>query len=957
MPIRTCFCIPGAMLLLLGATASPTFAAGSSPADPIPFTAAGGTLTLSLSTSTSTWLRTSSQPASSRTHFEIQTTGSLDTVITVYANLADAIADLPFAEDDDSGEGLNARIQVAIGFAGPYLVRVRPYSSGGTTTFSSQVVFRDPIRCDWPAGCPLAELASAGDSLEFLPTLRDVRDEILEKSTQGRELSNLYWSIAPDLLIPAAIDHEFRQQVYRETIALLPLANAALQIFRGSKEQMQDRRLTQAEVTRLRQLKDLVASKLSSDRRRELEDAWTTIDLDGKQGMSLLSVLQETGFLTREVTSRIVFKLRREPTFDGSRQKLGSSEIDSLVEGLESAKLSRVFFDLETNRSAGLSRVFRLESGSSEDLIERIRTLEDVEWAEPDGKLYVSVNTADPYASSLWGLDMVGATAAWARTYGSCSVPVAVVDTGLRADLLDFAGRVLTSKGYDFADDDADPVDRHGHGTHVAGTIAAAINNSASVVGVAPGVCIFGIKVLSDSGSGNASDIAAGIVHAANQGAKIINLSLGGDGFWQVVEDALAYAASKDVVIVAASGNDGRDGLSYPASSPYAVAVGALDSTRSRASFSNFGEGLDLVAPGVDIVSTFKDGESCMGSGTSMASPHVAGVAALVRTAYPVMNRNGVVDRLRSTAQDLGSLGWDSQFGHGLVDANEALGQSLGCTNAHCFLGQRFVVRMTWRDFQGNAGAANLAPLHSESSGLFWFFDPANWEVLVKVLDGCTLNGHFWVFAAATTNVEYTLEVIDTRNGTTKRYTNPLGVAASAITDTTAFPTCSNSSMADDTDPTPTLVAELTRPASEIGPNENAGKGASNEFEFLEGAPAAVCDPSREICLNSNRFKVEVRWRDFRNQTGTGRSVAGGTSSDSALLWFFDGANWEMLVKVLDGCPLNGRRWVFAAATTNVEYTLRVTDTVTGAVKEYFNPLGRSSPAIVDTSAFGPCSP
>jgi uncharacterized metal-binding protein len=955
------------MSLAVTGWATAAGAAGNSPADPIVFNPNGGSIPINVP-SAGAWLRANPVPATTRTHFEVQTTGTLDTVISVYATLADAVADLPFAEDDDSGAGYNALLRIPIGFVGPYLIRVQPYFSGGTTTISSQFVAQEAVRCNWPAGCPLAEIASARESGSFLTTLRRVRDEILERSDIGRELSSLYWRIAPDLMLPALVDSEFREQVYSQTAELLPLAEDALLLVNaGTKANLIDRSLRAEELAQLLRLKDLITSRLTPEHRIELDGYWERFGLDGAESESLLKLLRRSGLLTGSALPlRVVFKLRTEPNFDAIQQKLGTARVDALIANLSEATLSRVFSDLPTNRAQGLSRVFVLEAKEPLELLFRVRNLPEIEWAELDGKVYALANTADPYAAGLWGLDMVGAPAAWSTTQGSCAVPVAIVDTGLRADLLDFAGRVLTARGYDFADDDPDPVDRHGHGTHVAGTIAAAINNSVSVAGVAPGVCIFGVKALSDSGSGDATGVAASIVHAANQGAKVINLSLGSDDFFQVIEDALVFAASKDAVIIAAAGNDGREGLSYPASSTYVVAVGAIEADRTLASFSNFGAGLDLVAPGVDIISNFSDGESCMGSGTSMAAPHAAGVAALVRTAHPTLNRTAVMNRLISTAQNLGPPGWDVHFGNGLVDASRAVGQAATCTNALCLVGQRFVARISWRDAQGNSGSASLAPIRSDSSGLFWFFSPSNWEVLVKVLDGCALNGNFWVFSAATTNVEYTLEVVDTRTGTTKRYTNPLGVTASAVTDTAAFPTCSHQTLAESIEGNESPVAKVYPERSMTGlemdlVSQEALVGSngtgSAEDRSAGQSTLAACNPISEVCLNGNRFKVEVRWRDFLNQTGVARAVPGGTTSDSALLWFFDGANWEMLVKVLDGCPLNGRRWVFSAATTNVEYTLKITDTQTGAVKEYFNPLGRSAPAIADTSAFASCSP
>ena len=258
-----------------------------------------------------------------------------------------------------------------------------------------------------------------------------------------------------------------------------------------------------------------------------------------------------------------------------------------------------------------------------------------------------------------------------------------------------------------------------------------------------------------------------------------------------------------------------------------------------------------------------------------------------------------------------------------------------------CLNSERFRVEVEWTDFVGESGSARVVPFGSDDSGLFYFFSPNNWEMLVKVLDGCDINDRFWVFSAATTNVEYTLRVTDTATGTTMSYLNPLGTAAPALTDTDAFATCSAGSRTSGVEkvgvPAAVSTIESVAPAAE-----------------MESGDGGMCIPtSTNMCLNADRFRVEVVWRDFIDQTGDAMVVPFG-SEDSGLFWFFEASNWEMLIKVLDGCAINDNFWVFSAATTNVEYTLRVTDTQNGTVKEYFNPLGNAADAITDTLAF-PC--
>ncbi|MEM7584932.1 MAG: PKD domain-containing protein [Acidobacteriota bacterium] len=264
-----------------------------------------------------------------------------------------------------------------------------------------------------------------------------------------------------------------------------------------------------------------------------------------------------------------------------------------------------------------------------------------------------------------------------------------------------------------------------------------------------------------------------------------------------------------------------------------------------------------------------------------------------------------------------------------------------------CLNQDRFAVEVEWTDFDGQAGIGTVAPQGSDDSGIFWFFDSTNLEMLVKVLDGCALNDHFWVFAAATTNVGYTLRVTDTFSGQVQEFTNPVGTSAPSITATEAFATCAVSSPgaggpgADGPGTSTALRA----------PREPTGSSAHPEVPTASDSDCQA--DATQLCLNRSRFQVEVVWRDFEGQTGDGSTVF--NLEDSGMFWFFSPTNWEMLVKVLDGCAVNGNYWVFGTATTNVEYTLKVTDTESGEVREYHNPLGVASAAITDTAAFAAC--
>ena len=287
-----------------------------------------------------------------------------------------------------------------------------------------------------------------------------------------------------------------------------------------------------------------------------------------------------------------------------------------------------------------------------------------------------SVN--DPYYGYQWNLEMLDIESAWDISTGA-GVTVAVIDTGVSFGLSDSPRN--RARGYDFVDDDADPTDENGHGTHVAGTIAQATNNGRGVAGVAYDVDLMAIRTLDRYGSGSTYDTASGIVWAVDNGADVINLSLGSPYATSIERNAVEYAIANGVVVVAATGNDGRSAISYPAGYDGVLAVGAVRADGRVASYSNYGSGIDLVAPGGDTsVDQTGDGygdgilQETLGGlrffeGTSMASPHVAGIAALVLSAGA--SSDDVPDLLKATASNNGS--WNRTSGFGLVDPVAAL--------------------------------------------------------------------------------------------------------------------------------------------------------------------------------------------------------------------------------------------------------------------------------------------
>lgn len=305
----------------------------------------------------------------------------------------------------------------------------------------------------------------------------------------------------------------------------------------------------------------------------------------------------------------------------------------------------------------------------------------------------------DPYRPQQWNVERIGASTAWDTSAGRGQV-VAIVDSGVdlrHPDLVDrFVlredGRVL---GRDLVDDDDVPQDPLGHGTMVAGIAVATHDNGLGIAGVAPQARLLPVRVLDEEGRGTSADVDEGIRWAVDNGATVVNLSLesatAGDGDSVIggatvaaPVDAVRYAWDNGVVVVAAAGNSGNGFTDYPASSPV-VLVGATDRDDQRTAFSDAGRDDLLMAPGVDIVSTWcrsagrdrctSDTHSYgIADGTSFAAPHVAGaVAVLMATG---LEHDEAVDRLRTTARDLGESGRDDETGHGLVDLVAAMAAS-----------------------------------------------------------------------------------------------------------------------------------------------------------------------------------------------------------------------------------------------------------------------------------------
>lgn len=347
---------------------------------------------------------------------------------------------------------------------------------------------------------------------------------------------------------------------------------------------------------------------------------------------------------------------------------------------LEKQQLQTIEKNIASNNvtKMGNTYIFKSSKLSTEELIAYFKEQWDIKFIEPH-YLYMtneesSLNLIPNdvlFEQYQWNIPDIQTLEGWNVSKGSDDIIIAVLDTGVQLNHPDLTGRLIDGYNVDDATSNAD--DDFGHGTHVAGIIGATVNNDEGVAGISWYNKILPVKVLNSSGAGSTYSVAQGIIWATDNGAKVINMSLGNYASADFLHEAIKYAYDHDVVLVAASGNDNTDRPGYPAAYPEVFAVGATTSNKQKAAFSNFGDYIDVVAPGDSIASTYIGGQYASLSGTSMASPHVAALAGLIRSANPSLTNVQVMDIMRQSAVDLGDAGKDAYFGYGEIDVQKAL--------------------------------------------------------------------------------------------------------------------------------------------------------------------------------------------------------------------------------------------------------------------------------------------
>lgn len=334
-----------------------------------------------------------------------------------------------------------------------------------------------------------------------------------------------------------------------------------------------------------------------------------------------------------------------------------------------------VAHDIRLDRKSSDAKTLRVKAArpakDEETIAQQMVQTGAVEWAEPDYVVDAALTPNDPYFTSQWAHTAIASTGAWDISTGSTAILMAVCDTGVNSAHVDLVNNVVLP-GYNTYLNSTYTTDTVGHGTMVSGFADAQGNNALGVAGVSWNVKILPIRITYADGVGSAylSDMAEGLMYAADQGAKVINCSFSGYQY-DAIESAASYAKGKGALVFFAAGNDGLDISTYRDSANIVV-VGATTSTGTRASWSNYGTPIDLVAPGASVMSTDMNGGYSTGSGTSYASPIAAGLAALVFSINPALTPDQVEQILKTTCKDIGTAGEDGVYGFGLIQANAA---------------------------------------------------------------------------------------------------------------------------------------------------------------------------------------------------------------------------------------------------------------------------------------------
>jgi len=607
-----------------------------------------------------------------QSHISIEVAG-VDSLITIYPSLEQAEKGLTYFGYTD----VYQYIEFPIAWEGPYYIRVVSENEGNFKLTTS-AFYKNPVEFEEPEEC-IAEFAAKKKPtiLNQLSTLRAIRDDLLSKSSAGRELVSLYYSVSSEIIDDFLTDKQFGKSLIDDLTKLSPLISELGRIANGEQPSY---KISAEEYETLLHLKGIIESKVSNELKKLMDHYWTKFDLE--KGDSLAPLLNQLNLSASFETDAEELLVKVKGDISSKQAQLNIRSILSKRTGLRDVSVKPL-----GNRHITIDDVYVVELNNPKLVDKAMKELEKwngIVHVEPNYKVRASAN--DVQYQQQWSLENTGETGG---TPGAdigyrnmvkqlqgktlSNTVIAVLDTGINYELMDFKGVVDTENDFDFVNMDNDALDDHYHGTFVSGVIAAASNNGYSMTGINGHAKILPVKVLDYLGEGTVKSVALGIQYAVDRGAKVINLSLGGPFFSEIIEEQLIYAYEKGVTVIAAAGNEGIEELSYPASSKYTIAVGATDYNDVLADFSNYGFGLDIVAPGVLVPSIAPYGEVELVSGTSIAAPHISAVAGLIYSLRKNTSPNEILKLFQYNSDDLGAKGYDIYYGYGRLNASHVV--------------------------------------------------------------------------------------------------------------------------------------------------------------------------------------------------------------------------------------------------------------------------------------------
>lgn len=654
-------------------------------------------------------------------HMQISVTGDANINVSAYPSIEKAVDDETF----DMYRGYTApdlpvKLDVPHAWEGPYYIKVEflgaepdpeapageepPAEQKATYEISYNGVKHPPaIESAGEEECPVEMSAKEEKSgAALLTQLRGLRDGLLSQTEEGKSLSSLYYKTAPFLVGKMMFSKDLRKDVYNNLVVLKPLFNEL------SKKGAQSTYLvTSKDQKAIKALYDIALDAAPDKVKEEIEKVGKQVGITSLAGKRLGDLVANADLApqsTKEMSSKMIVKMKDGYSAKAINQKLKTYGIQSNTKSAfksEDKVLGNMYVvKVDGAEADGKYSTASTQKTSVKAAADKLSRMPGVEFAEPVQQYKAMSN--DVQYNDQWSLKNTGKNEGVAgadinyealkKLTGKSNLSttlIAVVDTGVDWTLADLKGKVRSDLGKNFVTPDATAIDDMGHGTHVSGIIAAEADNGYSMTGINQNTQIVPVKVLDASGSGDTEQIAMGIKYAADKGAKVINLSLGG-GYSRVLEYAMKYAYDKGATIVAATGNDGESMVGYPGSSKYAIGVGATNQFDVVADYSNYGTGLDLVAPGSNVPSLVPNGNVTYMSGTSMATPHVAAVAGLLLSQNSRLKASEVEKILTTTSDDIafGEVdkptdeydepekpipGYDPASGWGRLDAYQAL--------------------------------------------------------------------------------------------------------------------------------------------------------------------------------------------------------------------------------------------------------------------------------------------